>query len=104
LASDLIEEFRAPVVDSLVLYLVNSRLLTAKDFYRPSSDPAAACLLRDDGRKVFLKHFELRMADSITHPLLRQSVSWRRAMEAQVVHMAQWIKGEVAEYQPLLTR
>jgi hypothetical protein len=25
-------------------------------------------------------------------------------MEAQVVHMAQWIKGEVAEYQPLLTR
>jgi len=35
LVSDLIEEFRAPIVESLVLYLVNSKILKQEDFALP---------------------------------------------------------------------
>lgn len=104
LTSDLIEEFRAPIVDSLVLYLVNAKILTAADFYRPTVDPPGACLLRDQGRKTFLKHFEQEMATAITHPHTGETADWRRAMDLQVAHMRQWIVGEVSEYRPMEIR
>ncbi|HZP02616.1 MAG TPA: CRISPR-associated endonuclease Cas1 [Terriglobia bacterium] len=101
LASDLLEVFRAPVVDSLVLYLVNSRVLTASDFYRSQVDPPDACLLRDAARKSFLKHFEQKMASTFRHPRLGETLDWRRALDAEVVHIVQWIRGEVNDYRPL---
>jgi CRISPR-associated protein Cas1 len=104
LASDLVEEFRAPIVDSLVLYLVNAKILTAADFYRPQVDPDGACLLRDQGRKTFLKHFEQKMTTTITHPHTSETAEWRRAMDIQVAHMRQWIVGEVTEYRPMEIR
>ena len=104
LASDLLEEFRAPIVDSLVLYLVNSKLLTAADFYRPQVDPDGACLLRDRGRKLFLQHFEQKMTTTITHPHTGETAEWRRVMDVQVAHMRQWIVGEVTEYRPMEIR
>lgn len=104
LASDLLEEFRAPIVDSLVLYLINSKLLTAADFYRSRTDPQSACLLRDPARKTFLKHFEQRMGAPIVHPRTQETVDWRRAMDLQVAHMSQWIRGEVSEYRPMEIR
>lgn len=102
LVSDLVEEFRAPVVDSLVLYLVNSKILTAADFYRSPAE--GACLLRDTARKTFLAHFEQKMAATITHPGTGEAVEWRRAMDLQVAHMTQWIRGEVSEYRPMEVR
>ncbi len=47
LASDLIEEFRAPVVDSLVIYLINSGTLEAKDFTHPKV-PGSPYLLSNE--------------------------------------------------------
>ncbi len=54
LASDLIKEFRAPIVDSLVLYLINRRLVDSDtDFaYRNGG-----CYLNDAGRKKYLQAF-----------------------------------------------
>ncbi len=31
-------------------------------------------------------------------------MDWRRAMDVQVAHVAQWIRGEVSEYRPLEIR
>ena len=82
LASDLLEEFRAPVVDSLVLYLVNSKIIIESDFYRASEgEHRGGCYLRDAARKTFLKHFEQKMASPIIHPGTGESVDWRRAMD-----------------------
>jgi CRISPR-associated protein Cas1 len=103
LASDLLEEFRAPVVDSLVLYLVNSKLLGPSDFSRPEG-PSGPCLLKDQARKVFLKHFEQKMATPVTHPHTGEAVDWRRAMDLQVTQMVQWIRGEIGGYRPMEIR
>jgi len=65
LASDLIEEFRAPIVDSLVLYLVNSRIVSTEvDF----DYPEAACYLNEAGRKKFLRAFLQRMEEPLMTP------------------------------------
>ncbi|MDJ0772216.1 MAG: CRISPR-associated endonuclease Cas1 [Mastigocoleus sp. MO_167.B18] len=62
LASDLIEEFRAPVVDSLMLWLVNSRAIdVCNDFnYRDGG-----CFLSDTGRRKYLQAFVKRMEEQI---------------------------------------
>jgi CRISPR-associated protein Cas1 len=63
LASDLVEEFRAPMVDSLVLYLVNRRIMKADgDFaFRDGG-----CFLNDAGRRKFLQAFVQRMEEPLT--------------------------------------
>jgi CRISPR-associated protein Cas1 len=62
LASDLIEEFRAPLIDSLTLYLVNRRMINAhQDFeYRDGG-----CFLNESGRRIFLRAFLQRMEDRL---------------------------------------
>jgi len=60
LASDVIEEFRSIVVDSLVVYLINSEILKTEDFTYPK-EPGTPCLLSSSARKEFLKHFEQKM-------------------------------------------
>ena len=65
LVSDLIEEFRAPIVESLVLYLVNSKVLKQQDFALPK-EPGLPCLLSDDARKLFIHHFEQKMNSPMT--------------------------------------
>jgi CRISP-associated protein Cas1 len=63
LASDLIEEFRAPIVDSLVLYLVNRRIVTLAEDFDHAND--GGCYLNDSGRKKFLRSFLLRMEETL---------------------------------------
>lgn len=65
LASDLIEEFRAPIVDALVLYLINKhRLHPTADF----TFTDRACYLNDAGRKLFLQAFIQRMNETTETP------------------------------------
>ncbi len=62
LASDLIEEFRAPIVDSLVLYLVNRGLVSAVDDFEFHD---GGCFLNQSGRRKFLQAFLQRMEEVV---------------------------------------
>lgn len=66
LASDLIEEFRAPIIDSLVLYLVNRSVVNADDDFDHQEE---ACYLNNSGRKKFLTAFVQRMTEEIEMPI-----------------------------------
>jgi CRISPR-associated protein Cas1 len=101
LASDLMEEFRALIGDSLVLYVVNSKILSLADFSRLPNGPA---LLKDTARKTFLRAFEQKMATQVTHPHSGLVVDYRRCLDLQVCQMADWIRGEVSAYQPMRMR
>ncbi|WP_028946529.1 CRISPR-associated endonuclease Cas1 [Synechocystis sp. PCC 6714] len=58
LASDLIEEFRVPIVDSLVLYMINRRLIdVGEDFVFQNG----GCFLNSSGRRKWLGAFVGRM-------------------------------------------
>jgi CRISPR-associated protein Cas1 len=103
LASDIIEEFRAAIVESLVLYLVNSKILTAGDFAMPKEE-GLPCLLSDGARKLFIHHFEEKMNASMTHPHTDFKVDYRRCINLQVMEMARCIRGEIQEYRPMEVR
>jgi CRISPR-associated protein Cas1 len=62
LVSDLIEEFRAPIADSLVLWLINSKVINIDaDFeYRDRG-----CFLNESGKRKFLTAFVQRMEGKI---------------------------------------
>ena len=67
LALDLMEELRACMADRFVLTLVNNRMIRPEDFQVQDS---GAVLLTDDGRQKFLKTWQERKRDMLTHPYL----------------------------------
>lgn len=98
LVSDLIEEFRF-VIDTLVINILNHRILTNKDFYF-AKEPGLPCYLTNEARKIFLKQFEIKMHQKIFHPLSGFTVDYRRCLDLQVQQFAQVIKGDKEKYEP----
>ncbi len=94
LALDLMEEFRTPVVDSVVLTLVNNRVLEAKDF----DAELGSFRLKDGPRRTFLVKFEERLNTEIEHPVFGYKATYRRCIELQARLLAKTLAGEVAAY------
>ncbi len=103
LASDIMEEFRALVVDAVVWKLALNGPLTPDDFDYPQA-PGAACLLKPAARQLFIKALEEKLNAAITHPLTGADLDYRRCMEYQVQHLAQVIRGNEANYQAMVLR
>lgn len=71
LASDLIEQFRAPLIDSLVLYLINRNMVCPQNSFTYIAEESA-CYLNTAGRRTLLKAFLARMEETIPMPLPNQ--------------------------------
>ena len=99
LALDLEEELRAPFADRLVLTLINNRIMQDKHFDRQES---GAVLLNDTGRKLFLKHWQEKKRDEITHPYLKEKMPWGLIPHVQALLLARCIRGDLEEYPPFL--
>lgn len=100
LALDLIEMFRAPVVDSVVLNLLNNRMLCRNDF----EETLGAWRMKDPARKLFLSKFEERLNETITHPIFKTKVTYRRCMELQLRILSRWLQGELKRFREFYTR
>ena len=82
LAFDLMEEFRSPIVDTLVMKLINQKILQPTNFTLPNRQ--GGVYLNEDSRRIFLKYFEERICDEFSYPGLQESVSYRRIIQLQV--------------------
>ncbi len=100
LALDLMEEFRPIIADSVVLTLINKRILTPKDFIQAGR----AVNLTLPARKRFFQIYEQRMNTLIIHPIFDYKVSYRRALELQARILAKTLTGEIPHYLPFMTR
>jgi len=100
LALDVMEEFRPLVVDSVVLGAVNTGALTSRDFIRRGG----AVSLTPAGRTTFLRAYERRLDELVSHPVFGYRISYRRILEVQVRLLARFLAGEIAEYPPFATR
>lgn len=94
LASDLVEEFRAPLVEGLAIYLFNNRILDRAMFTRRD----AACHLSPEGRKAVIRAWEGWLDRPVLAPDGRR-VLWRRLIALQVNAYADHARGE-CEYTP----
>ena len=104
LASDLMEEWRAVIVDSLVMSLVNGHEILMEHFSQDIDEPGV--FLTKDGMKIFIKKMEDKMRkdtrylDYVDYP-----VSFRRAMEMQAASFAKAMEESDAElYHPIWIR
>lgn len=100
LALDLMEEFRAPLGDAVVLTAINNGEITESGF----SSALGSCRLRDSGRKALLSAYERRLATEFTHPVFKYKVTWRRAIEVQARMVLGYIDGSQAKYTGVATR
>jgi CRISPR-associated protein Cas1 len=100
LALDLAEEFRPLLADSTVLTLINNREVGPSDFLVRAGGVA----LTAEGRKSVIRAWERRMTTQIRHPRFGYTVSYRRAIELQARILASHLLGELANYEPLVTR
>jgi CRISPR-associated protein Cas1 len=82
LAFDLMEEFRSPIVDTLVVQLVNQQVFSGEDFTLPNE--SGGVYLRDASRKRFLQGFEQRIMSLVQHPDAAQAVPYRQVIVLQL--------------------
>lgn len=94
MALDLMEEFRAPIGDSVVLTLINRREISQSDFSSVTGTPR----LTTEGRKTLVRAFERRMLTEFRHPVFGYSVTWRRAIEVQARMVLGVIDGTGTKY------
>ena len=99
LALDLMEELRPCMADRFVLTLVNNRMIRPEDFQLQDS---GAVLLTDDGRRKFLKTWQERKRDTLTHPYLGEKMSWGIVPYVQALLLTRLIRGDLDAYPPFL--
>jgi CRISP-associated protein Cas1 len=100
LALDLMEEFRPLIVDSAVITAINTGMVSASSFQRT----AAACVLNADGRKAFLRAYEARMDQMVTHPMFGYQCAWRTVIRVQARLLSRWLRGDIPSYEAIRTR
>ena len=100
LALDLMEEFRAVVVDSAVLTAVNTGMVARKDFRVTK----AGCVLTAPARKAFIRAYEARLDQLVTHPIFDYRASWRSILRLQARVLCRWLRGDVPSYVGMTTR
>lgn len=100
LALDIMEEFRPIIADSVVLTLINNKIINKHDFLQTPT----ACYLNEKGRKKFFEVYERRMNDKIQHPIFKYTISYIRIIETQVRLLAKFIIDEIDFYEGFKVR
>lgn len=114
LVSDLMEEFRAPAVDALVLDLILNRKVKPDGFAWPDN-AHGPCLMAAQTRRRFIEAFERKLngnqadaapgdggngdvANVARSP--RQRLDLRRRLDIQTLQLTAVLRGHAADYEP----
>lgn len=95
LALDLAEIFKPLLVDRTIFKMLNRKEIQTKDF----SQDLNRCLLKESGRKAFVKAFEERINETIQHRTLKRSVSYKHLVKLECYKLSKHLLG-IEEYKP----
>lgn len=99
LALDLMEEFRPCMADRFVLTLINNRVITKDDFEKQEN---GAVFLTEKGRKQFLKSWQDKKREELTHPFLNEKITWGLVPYVQALLLARYLRDDLDAYPPFL--
>ncbi len=99
LALDLMEELRPCMADRFVLTLINNRKVKESDFLYMES---GAVSLTDEGRRAFLKGWQEKKKERLTHPYLGEKLPWGMIPYVQALLLARYLRGDLDAYPPFL--
>ncbi len=99
LALDLMEELRPCMADRFVLTLINNRTVGASDFIQREN---GSVRLRDDARRMFLKNWQEKKRETLTHPYLGEKLPWGLVPFVQALLLTRYLRGDLDAYPPFL--
>lgn len=99
LALDLMEELRPCMADRFVLTLINNRIISPDDFEVSES---GAVLLTENARRTFLKNWQEKKRDTMTHPYLSEKMQWGIVPYIQALLLARYLREDLDAYPPFL--
>lgn len=104
LASDMMEEWRAVIVDTMVMSLINGHEIHKEDFTKNLDEPG--CYLTRSGLKVFLNKLERKFQTEVRYlQYVDYAVSFRRAIFLQIEQLVKAIEtGDTDYYEPIQIR
>lgn len=82
LAFDLMEEMRSPIVDTLVLSLINQQVMQPDDFQPPNDQ--GGVYLTDAARRRFIQAFEKRIMQLVSHDDATEPIPYRQVIQFQI--------------------
>ena len=97
LALDLMEEFRAVLVDRFVLSIVNKRIVTADGFIKREN---GSVMMTDETRKSVITAWQNKKSEEIKHPFLDEKIEWGLVPYTQALLLARFIRGDIDAYPP----
>jgi CRISPR-associated protein Cas1 len=98
LVSDLMEEFRAPVADSMVIGLINRKQITEKHF----ADEEGKIIFNKEGLAIFFEQYRKKINEKFTYKGLK--LDFLQIIERQVWHFMRYLKGEDEHYEGYVHR
>ena len=101
LAADIMEEFRAPVADRLVLNFVNNRIFRPDDFY--ANPQTGGVVFKQEALKRYFAEYESMINHEFAHPDTGQTVSLRKCIRAQAENLAATIQDD-RPYAPFMLK
>ena len=97
LASDLIEELRAPIADRFVLSLINRNQIKGNDF---EINENKSVYIKDSARRTFISEWQKNKQEKLTHPYLNEKISWGLVPYAQALLLARYLREDIDQYPP----
>ena len=87
------------MADRFVLTMINNRMMELSDF---SFAESGAVLLTEEGRKKFLKYWQEKKKDVLTHPYLNEKLPWGMIPYVQALLLARYLREDLDAYPPFL--
>lgn len=95
LALDLMEEFRAPVADRLVLSLINRGEVSGLGFQKSAS---GAILMNEETRKTLITAYQKKKEAVLSHPYVEKKMHLAILFQTQARLLARYIRGDIDGY------
>ncbi len=89
LALDIADIFKPIIVGRVIFKLVNNNMLTEKDFNKD-----VGVLLKDKGKRIFLKEYQSKLDTTIKHPKLNRRVSYKYLMRLECYKLIKHLIGD----------
>ena len=87
------------MADRFVLTLINNRVVRGTDLSKTES---GAVLLTDPGRRTFIKSWQEKKKETLTHPYLGEKLPWGMIPYIQALLLARHLRGDLDAYPPFL--
>lgn len=95
LALDLAEIFKPILVDRTIFRVMNKKEIQSSDF----SVEVNRCVLKESGKKAFVKAWEERLNETIQHRVLKKHVSYKHLVKLECYKLSKHIL-DMEEYKP----